>query len=258
MRLYLVLVALLMALTSDAQEDYFVITYHMGYDLEESLESKDVLYIDKKQEKTFYQKGKLAKRQGSKPRERRENEIVISTITTADEFNYFNFKDKKLVSRTAPIASVYMVEEEIPLMHWELVDETKEIKEIELHKAVCSFRGRNYTAWYSLDYPIQVGPWKFNGLPGLAFEITEDKSNYSWSLTSIKKETLKAFPLRYDLKRGVISLKEYVDRVAYEQEHMNDSFLARLPKEIEIISTESDNSSFKQFELEIVYEWENE
>lgn len=258
MRFYLLLAGLLMSLMSHAQEEYFIIGYYMKYDLDSPLESKDVLYINKNQEKSFYQKGTLNNREGIKPREKRENEIIVNSITKADQFNYFNFKEKKLVSRIAPIESVYMVEEEIPLMNWELVDETKKVKEIELHKAVCSFRGRNYTAWYSLEYPIHIGPWKFNGLPGLAFEITEDQSNYSWTLTSIKKGMLKAFPLRYDLKRGAISLKEYAERVEYEFEHMNDGFLARLPKEIEIISSESDNSRFKEYDLERKYEWENQ
>lgn len=258
MRFYLVVVGLLMSVMSYAQEEYYILDYYTTYNLDSSLESKDVLYVHSNQEKSFYQKGILINREGSNTRERKENEIVINSITNIDQFNYFNFKEKKLVSRISPIESVYMVEEEIPLMTWELIDETKKVKEIELHKAICSFRGRNYTVWYSLDYPIHIGPWKFNGLPGLAFEITEDRSNYSWSLTSIKKGTLKAFPLRYDLKRGVISLKEYKERVEYELEHMNDSFLARLPKEIEIISSETDNSSFKKFELEMEYEWENQ
>ncbi len=256
-RFYLLFAVLLVSLISHAQEEYFIVSYYMKYDLAAPLESKDVLYINTNQERSFYQKGPLNNREGIKSREKRPNEIVINSITKADQFNYFNFKEKKLVSRIAPIESVYMVEEEIPTMNWKLVDETKKIKEIELHKAVCSFRGRNYTAWYSLEYPIHIGPWKFNGLPGLAFEITEDKSNYSWSLTSIKKGKLKAFPLRYDLKRGAISLKEYVEKVEYEFEHMDDSFLARLPKEIEIISSESDNSSFKENSLERKYEWEN-
>lgn len=258
MRLNLVLIGLLMSLMTYAQEEYYIIDYYVKYDLGEPRESKDILYINANQDKSFYQNGTPASSEGYKPRERRENEVIVRTIPKVDRFNYFNFKEKRLVSRISPLTSAYMVEEEIPLMHWELVDETKKIKEIELHKAVCSFRGRNYTAWYSLEYPIHIGPWKFNGLPGLAFEITEDQSQFSWSLTSVKKSTLKAFPLRYDLKRGVISLKEYVERVAYEFEHMDDSFLAKLPKGMEIISVESDNSGFRKSELEIVYEWEKQ
>lgn len=33
--------------------------------------------------------------------------------------------------------------------------------------ATTQFRGLTYTAWFALDIPINEGPWKFHGLPGL-------------------------------------------------------------------------------------------
>jgi len=38
-------------------------------------------------------------------------------------------------------------------------------------KAVCSFRGRVIEAWFSPDIPINNGPWKFGGLPGLILKL---------------------------------------------------------------------------------------
>ncbi|MBQ0018978.1 MAG: GLPGLI family protein [Bacteroidales bacterium] len=53
---------------------------------------------------------------------------------------------------------------------WELVDSTREVCGYVCHKATTSFRGRKWTAWYC-DLPINDGPWKFSGLPGLILAI---------------------------------------------------------------------------------------
>ena len=54
-------------------------------------------------------------------------------------------------------------------------------------KAKTSFRGRNYTAWYTNEIPISDGPWKFWGLPGLILKVTDEKNEYSFESVAITK-----------------------------------------------------------------------
>lgn len=79
-------------------------------------------------------------------------------------------------------------------MKWELKDEKKKIGEIECFKAETNFRGRRYIAWYAPSIPINNGPWKFGGLPGLITEIY-DQEHYLFftlqSLNSTKEEVVK-------------------------------------------------------------------
>lgn len=73
-------------------------------------------------------------------------------------------------------------------LNWNL--DTKESKKIlgyNTKKATVSFKGRNYTAWYTNEISIQEGPYKFNGLPGLILEIYDDRSHYSFKAFSIQK-----------------------------------------------------------------------
>ena len=54
-------------------------------------------------------------------------------------------------------------------------------------KAKTSFRGRNYTAWYTNEIPISDGPWKFWGLPGLILKVTDEKNEYSFICSAIER-----------------------------------------------------------------------
>ncbi|HIX96506.1 MAG TPA: GLPGLI family protein [Candidatus Alistipes avistercoris] len=52
-------------------------------------------------------------------------------------------------------------------------------------RAVCTWRGRRYTAWYAPDLPMRYGPWKFGGLPGLILAVEESEGLFSWKASHI-------------------------------------------------------------------------
>lgn len=67
-------------------------------------------------------------------------------------------------------------------MKWNLTSETKEMSGYHLQKATTDFGGRKWTAWFTKDIPVYEGPYKFRGLPGLIFEISDDRANFIFSL----------------------------------------------------------------------------
>lgn len=54
-------------------------------------------------------------------------------------------------------------------------------------KAFTSYAGRDYIAWYSPHIPLNDGPYKFSGLPGLIMKISDTKNQHCFTVTSIKK-----------------------------------------------------------------------
>lgn len=72
---------------------------------------------------------------------------------------------------------------------WKLTYETKKSAEYTLQKATANFGGRKWTAWFSKEVPISEGPYKFRGLPGLIFELSDDKDNFRFTL--IKSQRFK-------------------------------------------------------------------
>lgn len=72
-------------------------------------------------------------------------------------------------------------------INWNLSGETKKMGEYTLQKATARFGGRNWTAWFNKDINISEGPYKFNGLPGLVFELEDSKGNFIFTLIKNKK-----------------------------------------------------------------------
>ncbi|MCX2452538.1 GLPGLI family protein [Pedobacter sp. PLR] len=73
-------------------------------------------------------------------------------------------------------------EDPFPKLNWELVEGTDTVATYACQKALLKFRGRNYTAWFSPDIPVNEGPWKFSGLPGLILKIEDADQLFSFTL----------------------------------------------------------------------------
>lgn len=71
-------------------------------------------------------------------------------------------------------------EEDLPEMDWKIQDETDTLLGYMVQKAVCSFRGRDYTAWFAPQLPMQAGPWKISGLPGLILKVEDSRGHYTF------------------------------------------------------------------------------
>ncbi|WDF47958.1 GLPGLI family protein [Chryseobacterium sp. KACC 21268] len=99
-------------------------------------------------------------------------------------------------------------------LKWEILPETKTQKEYTLQKAKAEFGGRKWTAWFCKDVPINQGPYKFQGLPGLIFQIEDNQKHYFFNLTEIKKldspyDTTRILETNFGKKAIPITLKKY-------------------------------------------------
>lgn len=81
----------------------------------------------------------------------------------------------------------YFVIESEDVMNWKIEKETKTIADNVLQKATTTYGGRKWTAWFSKSIPFQEGPYKFRGLPGLIFELSDDKNDFIYKLVKSKE-----------------------------------------------------------------------
>lgn len=105
------------------------------------------------------------------------------------EFNAVVFKDLKntevwIQQNVAQDRFLYQ-EPEVPIQ-WEFTDESKMIEQYMALKATTSFGGRDYEAWFTLEVPINDGPYVFSGLPGLILELYDTEKDYHFNLASIQ------------------------------------------------------------------------
>lgn len=123
------------------------------------------------------------------------------TVVTAKEINLrFRYEPKWRVillknteQQTVTVQDYaknkYEYEELQPHFNWKLLEnKTKTILGYQCFSATTSFRGRNYTAWFTKDLPINNGPYIFQGLPGLILEIYDDENNFSFSAIGMDKK----------------------------------------------------------------------
>lgn len=128
--------------------------------------------------------------------------------------NYTNLSQKEMISREI-LNGKYPVEvkEPIPSLDWTITEETKKIGKFTCYKAeLKSFRGRNYTAWFTYELPVSIGPWKLQGLPGLILEAYDDDAQIHIVAESIKYNA-QGTPITIEKpqEKEVIDLDEFLE-----------------------------------------------
>ena len=76
--------------------------------------------------------------------------------------------------------------EPLPVFNWQMSEDKKTIGEHQCQKATCTFGGRAYEAWFAPDIPINDGPWKFYGLPGLILEVYDKQHHYEFQFLGMR------------------------------------------------------------------------
>jgi GLPGLI family protein len=107
--------------------------------------------------------------------------------------------------------------EDIPVQNWKISSDTLTVAGYLCQKATCTFRGRNFIAWFSVDIPIQNGPWKFGGLPGLILKVYDDDRLYNFECTKIenlrKKYPVKIYDYKNYIKTDRLKLNKLLKRM---------------------------------------------
>lgn len=136
---------------------------------------------------------------------------------------------------------------------WDLQNEKKKIGSLTCQKAVTRFRGRDYTAWFTINIPIPAGPWKLNGLPGLILEAYDDKREVNFLFKSIHYNVKPQEKLDIvNSSDKLISLKDFVIKKDSIANARRENVKSRLPRGITVVRVDSN----KRNGIELIYEWE--
>lgn len=90
----------------------------------------------------------------------------------------------------------YVVEEPIENIDWTLSEDSlKNVLGYDCIMATADYHGRKWTAWFTPEIPLQTGPWKLAGLPGLILEADADNGVYSFVATGIQNTDRQISPV---------------------------------------------------------------
>ncbi len=145
------------------------------------------------------------------------------------EFLFRNVNDGETMVCRSIAGDRYSYTEPTEMPVWQIQSETKELLGYSCQLASCDFRGRKWYAWFSTDIPINEGPWKLFGLPGLVLEAYDSKKHYVYRAVGLYTKNLQPVGIRLYVRDKPIMLKsrqEYLQKM-YKEE-IQGNFAARM------------------------------
>lgn len=183
------LLFLALACTVSAQNYRFVYEYKMRSDIDhKDSQVTDYMNLDSDGKKSYFYNAVKYKRDSiyqadkdlkalfkSKNYDRNLGYIIEKDYSKREANLYDKYKTANLV----------IADSEVP--KWSVQKEFLNINGMNCQKAVTRYKGREWEAWFSKDYPISDGPYKFNGLPGLVVRIKDTDNDHVFNMIQVKK-----------------------------------------------------------------------
>jgi len=126
-------------------------------------------------------------------------------------FQFYVYKDyqNEKITVTDNIGQHYFYyDDELKSQDWTIEKDTMSVLGYSCRKAVCNWRGRDWEAWFASDIPINEGPWKFYGLPGLVMKLQDTESHYSFTIIGLQQVNE---PIYMAIKKG----SRKIDRLTF-------------------------------------------
>jgi GLPGLI family protein len=136
--------------------------------------------------------------------------IDMRSLPASGAISWQFFKGYPQADRTTLLTTVgmtsYQVVEKVEVPAWQLVpDSAATIMGYACHLAVATFKGRVWKAWYSEDLPLDFGPWKLYGLPGLVLKAYDAQHQYEFTGVGLQKLSGASPLLFIDQKAETVS-----------------------------------------------------
>lgn len=195
---------LLLGVVMNAQNQRFI--YEYKYIIDSAAKDKpetEIMLLDvaskgsKFYSKDSFESDSLMRAVMEKQLQAGNNELDLSSVKFKGKIRYSvekMYPDYSMNFFNNLSAEEYMVQD-VRKQDWKILPDKEKVGGFTTQKAVCYFAGRKWTAWFTSDLPIQDGPYKFYGLPGLIVKLEDATRSHSFELKGNKK-----LPTGYDWK----------------------------------------------------------
>lgn len=122
----------------------------------------------------------------------------------------------------------YRVEETTEVPEWTIVsDSTATILGYNCTMATSNYKGRTWKAYYTEDIPIDNGPWKLCGLPGLIMKAYDCENHYIFEAIGMK-QVEDVQPIAYDPSYDKYEKMSMKDLTELKSKQTPESMMAAL------------------------------
>jgi len=131
---------------------------------------------------------KTVDRQGGMGNMRNVN-INFSTLginSRVESWEIYKTNNAKINFQQRFMRSIYAYEEDMSNLAWQILDSAATYNKYECQLATVNYGGRNWYALFTTEVPINNGPYKFMGLPGLIVKMWDNKNECLYELAELK------------------------------------------------------------------------
>ncbi|WP_051882206.1 GLPGLI family protein [Chryseobacterium soli] len=183
------LLFLLFATLFSAQNYRFVYEYKMKPDAgKKDSVVTDYMNLDTDGKKSYFYNAVKYERDSAYTADK-NNAALFQSKHYDQNLNYIIEKQyaKKTVNFYDKFKSVNLLITDNDAPKWKIEKEFATINTMNCQKATTDYKGRKWEAWFSKEYPISDGPYKFSGLPGVVLKLKDADDNHVFNLIQIKK-----------------------------------------------------------------------
>ena len=172
------------------------------------------LEIGKNGVSRFYSYTRFLRKQMTAEMIKKGGGIDLTSIPKGGAISWEFYKNYPVQGKTLYLDVIsldsYQCEETVETPDWQLVpDSTKEILGYQCQMATTRFKGRQWTVWYTEDIPLDEGPWKLRGLPGLVLSAYDAKRQYVFEGAGLEQVSTDQPVVIVKDKREKISQKDF-------------------------------------------------
>ena len=255
---YLVLALLFISSSIMAQDFQGIATYKSHRKIDIKLDStqmnsemhQSMLAMMKKQfEKTynlsFNKEESIFKEEERLEAPQPQGMVMVMVESGGSDVMYKNTKEKRYVNQNESFSKLFLIQDKLEAINWELGSETKNIgdytsykatftREVEVRANGISVNGDKdlsndekpemkeitITAWYTPEIPVSAGPAEYYGLPGLILEVSDGTTTMMCSKVVLNPK--KSISIEEPTKGKKITQKKYDVMMEKKMKEMNE------------------------------------
>lgn len=122
-----------------------------------------------------------------------DREAILNSSPLGHAVNLYVIRDKGIFKVwDKSYVEYHKYSEPIENRDWTIVeDSTKIILDYDCIMATTYYHGRHWTVWFTPEVPVDAGPWKLLGLPGLILEAVDNTSQHHFTANGIQAVNMK-------------------------------------------------------------------
>ena len=128
---------------------------------------------------------------------REEREAIINSFPIGHSVDLYVVRDNDMFKVWDMVYYEYRKYSElIEERSWTIIDDsTKNVLGYECIMATANYHGRHWTAWFTPEIPVDAGPWKLLGLPGLILEACDSTGHHHFTANGIQSVNMNIPPV---------------------------------------------------------------